>query len=127
MKQDTLIGVARWIRTIGHLAGWILLVAIGAAVAAWHLGHTPAPWVRPYILVALAALTTTIPLAEVWSFLPGETWLERYVRRRRQDQMRQDVFELSMTPEEHVSSLPASDRVARLRAARELGIPGDGT
>lgn len=127
MKEETWIGAARWVRTVGHRAGWMLLVAIVGLLATFHFGYLQgAPRFWLWITAsALGALAVTIPLAELWLFLPGETWLERFARRRREDQMRQDVFALGMTPEEYVSSLPASDRVGRQRAERALGLSGE--
>lgn len=121
MSTEVWLGAARWVRTIGHRAGWLLLVLTVLTVTAAYCELLLAPW-RWLAGVVLLALAATIPLAELWAVLPGETWLEQISRQRRQARNRLALAELGFTPEEYLAAIPEDDVRSRLRAEQDLGL-----
>lgn len=113
--------IAIWIRTIGDRALWpciigMVLLAVGSNVGVLGGGIY---WVA---VATWCMLVTTMPLAAMFLFVPGETLVERKSRQRDQARARAILLSFGLTPERYVVTIPAHERMRRAHAAGIFGL-----
>jgi len=112
---------ALWVRTIGVRAplpvGALMLMVGGAA----HFGLLQGLGLR-VAAGFVVALVMTIPLAAIWTHVPGETSIERRTRELRQTRSRAELAAGGLTPEEYIATIPVGDVIRRAEAAERFGV-----
>lgn len=113
--------VALWVRTIGLRAPWPLALLSCGVAAATHFGLLSRTAVMAVAPVLFAGFMT-MPLALLFSALPGETFVERRARERRQTRARAELARAGLTPAQYLSTVSTEDVVKRVGIAEELGV-----